>query len=215
MPESMTTYLFIFIGYLCGSLPFSVWLGKGFLGVDIRQAGEDRNPGSANVFKAAGKSKWWLGLTVLLLDGLKGLIPTAIARYQFGITDWQLVPVALAPIAGHAFSIFLNFKGGKALATTVGIWTALTVYIFEPIQGGFLSPAVLGGFFGLFSVLLTSSAWAVMFGMLGLLGYLLLTRAAGWLIAVWAGNLLILLVKHWKELNRLPSWKRPQQSTGS
>jgi glycerol-3-phosphate acyltransferase PlsY len=94
------------IGYISGSLPFSVWLGRLFLHTDIRAQGEDRNPGSANVFKAGGKGKWWVGLSALLLDGFKGLIPVAIAYYNFKIDSWGLVPVALAPILGHASSIF-------------------------------------------------------------------------------------------------------------
>jgi acyl phosphate:glycerol-3-phosphate acyltransferase len=189
----MTTVIFILIGYLSGSLPFSVWLGKWFLGTDVRQVGEDQNPGSANVFKAAGKSKWWIGMSALLLDGFKGLIPVAVATYNFHITGWALVPVALAPVIGHAYSLFLGFKGGKALATTFGIWTAITVY---------RAPLVLGGFFIIFYLLLSNSAWAVMFGMSGLLGYFLISHAPGWLLAIWAGNLAILIFKHWPELHQ-------------
>lgn len=189
----MLIALFTLIGYLSGSLPFSVWLSKWLLQIDARQVGEDHNPGSANVFKAAGKSKWWVGMSALLLDGFKGLIPVAIAYYNFQITGWSLVPVALSPVIGHAYSIFLGFKGGKALATTFGIWTAITV---------FRAPLVLGGFFILFYLVLTSSAWAVMLGMLGLLGYLLISHAEAWLLAIWAGNMLILIAKHWRELHQ-------------
>jgi glycerol-3-phosphate acyltransferase PlsY len=163
------------------------------LGVDVRQVGEDANPGAANAFKAAGKSKWWLGMTVLLLDGFKGLIPVAVAYYNFNVTGWALVPVALAPIVGHAYSIFLRFRGGKAVATTFGIWTALTVY---------RAPLVLGGFFTLFSLILAEGAWAVIFGMLGLLIYLMITHAEVWLLAIWAGNMLIFILKNFKELHQ-------------
>jgi acyl phosphate:glycerol-3-phosphate acyltransferase len=200
----MTIALFTLISYLCGSLPFSVWLARWALGVDVRQVGEDRNPGSANVFKAAGKSKWWIGMSALLLDGFKGLIPVAIATYNFHITGWSLVPVALAPIIGHAYSVFLGFKGGKAVATTFGIWTAITVY---------RAPLVLGGFFILFSLTLSSSAWSVMLGMLGLLGYLLISHAEAWLLAIWTGNMFILIIKHWTELRQPvglnPRFKKP------
>jgi glycerol-3-phosphate acyltransferase PlsY len=189
----MNIVLFTLIGYLCGSLPFSVWLTKWVLGVDVRQVGEDQNPGSANVFKAAGKPKWWLGMSALLLDGFKGLIPVAVAYYNFNVTGWALVPVALAPVVGHAYSIFLHFRGGKAVATTFGIWTALTV---------FRAPLVLGGLFILLSLVLAGGAWAVILGMLGLLIYLLLTHAEGWLLAIWAGNMLILILKHSIELRK-------------
>lgn len=204
----MLAVLFTLIGYLAGSIPFSVWLGRLVLGVDIRQFGDDQNPGSANAFKAAGKSKWWLGMSVLLADGLKGLIPVAIGYYNFGIQDWTLVPVALAPVVGHAYSIFLRFRGGKALATTFGIWTALTVW---------RGPAALGVFFILFYLILDSSAWSVMLGMLGLLGYLLvtpepyITSQLNLFLVIWAGNMLILILKHYPELRRLPRLKsRPK-----
>ena len=195
----MIAVLFTLIGYLSGSLPFSVWLTRWALGVDVREVGEDHNPGSANAFKAAGRSKWWLGLSALLLDGFKGLIPVAIAYYNFNISGWALVPVALSPIVGHAYSIFLKFKGGKAIVTTFGVWTALTVY---------RAPLALGGFFILFSLILTSSGWAVILGMLGLLGYLLLIHSPAWLLAIWAGNMLIFILKHWTELQTPPSLKR-------
>jgi acyl phosphate:glycerol-3-phosphate acyltransferase len=189
----LTIAFFTLLGYLCGSLPFSVWLAKWVLGVDVRQVGEDHNPGSANVFKAAGKSKWWLGMSALLLDGFKGLIPVAIATYNFHVTGWWLVPVALAPLVGHAYSIFLGFQGGKAVATTFGIWTAITVYRV---------PLVLGGLFIFLSMILASNAWAVILGMLGVLIFLLFSHAEGWLLAIWAGNMLILILKHTSELRQ-------------
>lgn len=204
----MDVLLFSIVGYLSGSLPFSVWLPKLILGADVRKVGEDDNPGAANAFKAAGKSRWWLGLTALLLDGFKGLIPVAVARYNFGIDGWALVPVALAPIAGHAYSVFLRFRGGKAIVVTFGVWTALTVYVNEPVQGGYLSPLILGGFFIFFMVLLSSSAWSVILGMLGLLGYLLISHAEAWLLAVWIGNFLILVLKHWSDLQQWPSLRK-------
>jgi acyl-phosphate glycerol 3-phosphate acyltransferase len=95
-----------------------------FLEVDIRQFG-DGNPGGTNVWKAGGP-RW--GITAILLDGLKGLIPVSLALYQGEVSGWWVFPVSLAPIMGHVFSPFLNFRGGKALATTFGVWTALTLY---------------------------------------------------------------------------------------
>ena len=57
----------------------------------------------------------------------KGALPVALAYYVFGVSGWGLMPVMLAPILGHAYSPFLRFKGGKAIAVTFGVWTALTV----------------------------------------------------------------------------------------
>ena len=106
MNEPVTNLLWIAFGYLCGALPLSYWLGKVFLHVDIRQYG-DGNPGGANVWKAGGK--WW-GLTAIIMDGFKGLIPVALANFQGGVTGWALVAVCLAPILGHAYTPFLGFK---------------------------------------------------------------------------------------------------------
>ena len=96
MNEPVTNLLWIAFAYLCGALPLSYWLGKVFLHVDIRQYG-DGNPGGANVWKAGGK--WW-GLTAIIMDGFKGLIPVALANFQGGVTGWALVAVCLAPILG-------------------------------------------------------------------------------------------------------------------
>ena len=145
----------------------------------------------------------------LLLDTLKALIPVGLAYYWVGTTDWALVPVALAPIAGHAFSPFLGFKGGKAVATTLGTWMALTVWE-GPTVGGLL---VL-----LFTKLFGANGWAVAFAMIGMLVYFLITPAAlnglvarpplPVLVAIWAGNFLILVYKHRSDLAQPPRLKQ-------
>ena len=73
--------------------------------------------------------------------------------------------MAIAPIAGHAFSPFLGFHGGKALAVTFGIWSGLTVWIV---------PTILGVFFGIYLALLKPDGWAVMVGVFSLLVILLI-----------------------------------------
>ena len=110
-------WLWFLVAFVFGALPLSVWLGRFALGVDIRKYG-DGNPGAANVWRAGGK--WW-GLLAILLDGFKGLIPVAIANFAIGIEGWWLTAIALAPILGHTYSPFLNFRGGKALSTTFGV----------------------------------------------------------------------------------------------
>ena len=127
----MITLLWIAFAFFCGSLPFSVWLGKIALRKDIRQYG-DANPGAANVFRAG--SKGW-GAIAILLDILKGAIPVGLANYGAGITDWSLALIAIAPVAGHAFSPFLRFKGGKAIAVSLGIWCGLTLYQVPLVLG--------------------------------------------------------------------------------
>ena len=108
----MLTLAFILIAFLCGSLPFSVWLGKGVLGVDVRRFG-DGNPGSANVFRAGSRG---VALAALLLDVSKAAAPVGLVYFNLGLRGAPMVLISLAPILGHAFSPFLHFKGGKALA---------------------------------------------------------------------------------------------------
>lgn len=132
-PALLQMIIWTGIGFISGSLPFSVWIGRLMLGKDIRQYG-DANPGATNVIRAGGKLT---GALALVLDAFKAFIPVAIAIYWVGIDGWLLVPVALAPVFGHAYSPFLHFRGGKALACTLGIWTALTMWE-GPVVGGLL-----------------------------------------------------------------------------
>ena len=85
MPE----IFWIFIAFLCGSLPLSVWLGRVALGKDVTQYG-DRNPGAANVWRAGGIG--W-GLLAATLDLLKGAIPVGLANFVFDMEGWALAAV--------------------------------------------------------------------------------------------------------------------------
>jgi glycerol-3-phosphate acyltransferase PlsY len=183
-------------GFLAGSISFSLWLGKLFLGEDIRRHG-DHNPGATNAWRAGG---WRLGAAVLLLDILKGLLPVGLARSIAGIEGWSLVPVALAPVLGHAFSPFLRFRGGKAVAVSFGVWIALL-----PGETPILLSLLLTAFYAIQS----SDAWAVMLTLLTFLAYLLLRGTDAVLLAIWGGDVLILLWKHRHGLRKLPhtrSW---------
>jgi glycerol-3-phosphate acyltransferase PlsY len=180
--------LWTLIGFVLGSLPFSVWLGRLFLKQDVRRYG-DGNPGGANAWRAGG---WALGLLVVLLDIAKGLVPVLLARAN-GVDGWGLVPVALAPIVGHAASPFLGFRGGKALATTGGVWIALI--------GGwaFVAYAV----FALCVLALqTENAWTGVSGTFGFLIYSLATQSPPYLAAIAVLNVLLLIWKHLAELRR-------------
>lgn len=176
-------------------MPFSFWLGHLFSQVDIRHYG-DGNPGAANAWRAGG---WRLGLPASLLDYLKGAVPVGLARFNFEVSGWGLVAVALAPVLGHAFSPFLRFRGGKALAVTFGIWTGLMLW-----EG----PTLLGLLSGIFFLLQTADAWSSILGMLCFLAVLLLRQADSTTLVIWAGNMLILLWKQRCDL-RQPIRPRP------
>lgn len=182
------------ISFLLGAIPFSLWLGKLSLQTDIRRYG-DGNPGATNAWKAGG---WYVGLPALLLDYLKGAVPVGLAHFLVGISGWGLVAVALAPAFGHAYSPFLRFRGGKALAVTFGLWTGLTL-----AEG----PTVFGLLLALFFVVQHSDGWAVVFGLLALLGYLVVRQADIFTLVIWGANTLLLT---WKYRLDLQEWPQPR-----
>jgi glycerol-3-phosphate acyltransferase PlsY len=190
----MTALAWFVIGFISGALPFAVWLGQAFARADVRQIG-DGNPGAANAWRAGG---WRVGLAALLLDFFKGAIPVGLAHFIFHLSGLALGIVALAPILGHAFSPFLKLRGGKGLTVTFGAWAGLTLA---------QAPVVLGLFMTLFYFVLNSDAWAVVLSLLGLLAHLLIQQADTALLTLWAGNQLIIVWKHRRELRQTPRLK--------
>lgn len=198
IPGAMATVTVLFwavLGFLLGAMPFSLWLGRLLLRTDIRRYG-DGNPGSLNAWRAGG---WRVGVPAMLLDYLKGSVPVSLAHFNFGVSGWGLMLVALAPVLGHAFSPFLRLRGGKAVAVTFGIWTGLML-------GEGLT--LLGIFLGLFFFMQTADAWSLILGMLCFLVYLLLRQADSTTLVIWGGNMLILTWKHLRDL-RQPIRPRP------
>jgi acyl phosphate:glycerol-3-phosphate acyltransferase len=108
-------------GYLVGSIPFGILVGRGLFGVDPRGVGSG-NIGTVNSLRALGKVG---GALVLIGDVIKGLAPTMLARDYFHLTGWLVAGVGLATIAGHNWSVFLRFGGGKGVATGLGVVVVL------------------------------------------------------------------------------------------
>ena len=114
--------LFIFAAYLLGSIPFGLMAGFAVKRADIRQQGS-KNIGATNVFRVVGK-KW--GIAVLLLDALKGYIACMFPAF-FGqplTVPFQLI-LGVSTILGHSFPFWLKFKGGKGVATSLGVFLAI------------------------------------------------------------------------------------------
>lgn len=133
----------ILIGYLIGSLPFGVMVSRGITGTDIRQLGSGKI-GSTNVLRTAGRKA---ALLVLLLDMGKGVLAVIVAGLiaNSGHLAWYSasliwttrvaqVLAALAAIAGHSWSVFLKFKGGRGVATFLG--GLLALYWPAAVVGG-------------------------------------------------------------------------------
>ena len=121
----MTPLVVIIVAYLIGSIPFGYLIVRGKLGDDIRQSGSG-GTGATNVSRRAGKAA---GVFTLVLDALKGVIAVLIARALFAgvgpYADWLAAAAGLAAIAGHIFPVWLRFRGGKGVATGVGVFFVL------------------------------------------------------------------------------------------
>lgn len=116
----MPAYFFLPIGYLLGSIPFGLFVARAVKGIDIRAHGS-KNIGATNVFRVVGK-KW--GILVFLLDALKGstaVFLPAILNPSLKETPWLLF-AGIFSILGHSFSPWLSFKGGKGVATSLGVF---------------------------------------------------------------------------------------------
>lgn len=142
-------------GYLCGAMPWGLWLGLGFRRVDVRQHGS-RNLGATNVYRVLGPG---LGLLTLALDVLKGAVPVWLvpAFPQMdafpGGREWCAVTVGLAAVVGHMATVFAGFRGGKGVATTVGVLLALAPGAFGVFVAVFVAVVALTRYISLGSVL--------------------------------------------------------------
>lgn len=131
---------FIIMAYLLGSLPAAVWLGKLLRGLDVREHGSG-NAGATNAMRVLGPK---IGLAVLLIDALKGIAAVSLAAFiREGFASEELYVVfqlflGAVAIAGHVLPIFASFKGGKGIATLVGIVFILFPEAFMICFGVFL-----------------------------------------------------------------------------
>jgi glycerol-3-phosphate acyltransferase PlsY len=114
-------YALVLLGYLAGSIPFGVLLTRWLRGVDVRQQGSG-NIGATNVTRVAGKK---LGAVVLLLDALKGALPVALALRLLPGHSLLHAAVGLAAVLGHVYPVWLRLRGGKGVATALGVLLVL------------------------------------------------------------------------------------------
>jgi glycerol-3-phosphate acyltransferase PlsY len=127
----MLLLIIIFLGYLLGSIPTAVWVGKAFHNIDIREHGS-KNAGATNTFRVLGKRYGWL---VLFIDVLKGVLAASLPHFfeqmLEGYKDEFLILQlcgAFSAVVGHVFPIFANFRGGKGVATSLGIVIGINPY---------------------------------------------------------------------------------------
>lgn len=169
------------LAYLAGSLPFGVLLAR-LHGVDLRSVGSG-NVGATNVARALGKP--W-GYACFLLDFAKGFGPTLVARWLIGIEDTPAllqqgawIATGMAAILGHVFPIWLKFRGGKGVATSLGVvvgiwpfftwaglasfglWIVVTLASRYVSLGSVLASLAFLGFFAMFNPGLLVELWVM------------------------------------------------------
>lgn len=124
--DTMAAIGLLFCAYLIGSIPFGLLFGKA-MGVDVRQAGSG-NIGATNVHRLLGKK---LGIITLLADAAKAMVPMLLARWFVGgpadpaAGDLWVVLSGACAFFGHLFPVYLQFKGGKGVATALGVFLVL------------------------------------------------------------------------------------------
>ena len=137
--ETINIVLLIIVAYLVGSIPTAVWWGKRYYGIDVREFGSG-NAGATNTFRVLGRKA---GMPVLAIDILKGTISVLLAHfsnYTYDSNEFVTLELGLgiAALVGHVFPIFAGFRGGKGVATILGIVICLTPLTSLMVLGVFL-----------------------------------------------------------------------------
>ena len=186
------TALLAIAAFFLGAVPFSVITGRWLLKKDITKYG-DGNPGAANVFRAGSKK---VGFFAVVLDILKGAPFVFVAHYVLELPVISPVIIAIAAILGHAYSPFLHWHGGKAIAisfgTLIGLlpqWDMLAVFIIAFILGAFL---------------IENDAWGVILGTVGSLIFFTVIKGYSWEPLLLLCILIILVIKHFEDLHTVP-----------
>jgi len=196
--------LFPVIGYLVGAIPFGLIISK-MVGVDVRTQGS-RNIGATNVNRVLGKK---LGFITLVCDCLKGLLPMYFAALILSESETKELIVALTGVMavfGHMFSIYLGFRGGKGVATGMGVLLYLSFPAIAISLAVFVATVALTGFVSAGSLLAS--------GLIPLWLYLL--GASKTTIGTAAVVAVLIWLKHHENINRLihgqeKSWKKNKE----
>ena len=118
-------YLLILFAYLLGSIATAIVTCK-LMGLPDPRTQGSNNPGATNVLRFGGKKA---AAITLLGDGLKGVIPVVLARFVFGIEDYTwLILIGIAAFLGQLYPVFYGFKGGKGVATAIGVFLGVNLW---------------------------------------------------------------------------------------
>ena len=150
--------LILFLGYLFGSFPSGYLAGRIAKGIDIRSLGSG-STGATNVLRHIGKRA---AITVFLLDVFKGVLSILLAKYLLLNDSWQ-VAIGLSTLIGHIWPVWLNWKGGKAVATGLGIFLGLSWQVGLATLGVFIIMITLFRIVSLASVIAALALPLIMF----------------------------------------------------
>lgn len=157
------------VAYLLGSIPTSVWIGKAFHGIDVREHGSG-NAGATNTIRVLG---WKTGLPVLLIDVAKGWTAAMLPRFfHLAIAESALlidlqILTGLTAIIGHIFPVFAGFRGGKGVATVFGTLLAIHTPLTIVCIGVFLIVLILTGIVSVSSMIAGTAFPVLLFTVFG------------------------------------------------
>ena len=184
----MSYLLGCIVCYLLGAVPFSVLFSRGMLHKDVRRYGSG-NPGTSNMTRAFGIK---YGLLVLLFDMAKGFGAVYLGQWIMGPLGAYLG--ALCAVAGHNWPIYLKFKGGKGVATTVGVMLAFVPYITLIAMACFLVVLAVSRYFSLGSLVCLGLVWVLV---------ICLHFADTYLVVLCSVLVLVAFVQHRANIRRL------------
>lgn len=189
--------LSLVLGYFLGAIPIGIFAGRAFSGIDPRDAGS-RNIGFTNVLRVAGKAA---GIVTLIGDMGKGALAISLARVLIGPAAGDSVLAAgAAAILGHMFPVFLRFKGGKGVATALGVLLAA-----EPAIGGCLVAAWLAA-----AAIWRMSSLAAVIAFGSLPFGVWLFHATVPMAAFATGIILLIVYRHRENISRLRAGTEPK-----
>ena len=204
----------LIVAYLLGATPSGYWIGSWFYGIDIREQGSG-STGATNILRTLGKLP---ALVVLVIDILKGVLAIALVRYIYslvftqnltivaGVTDmdlakeWMVIFAGLMAIVGHTKSIWIGFKGGKSVASSLGILLAMSWVVALGTLSVFIVILAISRIVSLSSIIATVAVSGLMFLTGKSLPYEIFAIAGG-IYVIW---------RHSSNIERLLAGKEPR-----
>ncbi|MEE2901766.1 MAG: glycerol-3-phosphate 1-O-acyltransferase PlsY [Myxococcota bacterium] len=191
----MAEALVVFVAYLLGAIPFGLIFGRLFGSIDVRTEGS-RNIGAANVARVVGKTA---GLLTLLFDAFKGSLAVVLASLIVGKAEISAV-CGLSALLGHTFPLFLKFRGGKGVATGLGVFMVL-------------APLSTLGAIGLFTIVFAGSrivSLSSLVSAVGLAAFCVLLEKPQSVIMLSSVTCVLVFVRHRSNIIRVLGHKEPR-----